>query len=75
MSDIIITTTVTVGGTTLTTNNKMFDLKRDNWNILGQLTLNELLDMGKAIDAMAKEMAKIDISDYGIRSGEDWGKV
>jgi hypothetical protein len=66
MSDIIITTTVTVGGTTLTTNNKMFDLKRDNWNILGQFTLNELLDMGKAIDAMAKEMAKIDLTKGGL---------
>lgn len=62
MSDIIIQTIVTVGGTSITTNNKMFDLKCDNWNILGQFTLNELLDMKKAIDAMSKEMAKIDLS-------------
>ena len=62
MSDVIITTTVTVGGTSITTNNKMFDLKRDNWNILGQFTLNELLDMKKAIETMSKEMAKIDLS-------------
>lgn len=65
MSDIKIETIVTVGGTSIITNNKIFDLKRDNWNILGQFTLNELIDMGKAIDAMAKEMAKIDLSDSG----------
>lgn len=76
MSDIIIKTTVSVGGTSLITKNRMFTLKRNDCCELGDFTLNELIDMGKAIDAMVKEMGKVDLTDSrNLFDDKSWGKV
>lgn len=67
MSEIEITTSVKIGNLKIETSGKLFKVIGLDGVGLPLMSLNELIDLGKAIEAMRLEMGKIDLSkDMGV---------
>ena len=75
MSEIEITTSVKIGNLKIETSGKLFKVIGLDGVGLPLMSLNELIDLSKAIDAMSLEMAKISLKELGGHIGDkDWAK-
>jgi len=74
MSEIKITTSVKIGNLKIETSGKLFKVIGLDGVGLPLMSLNELIDLGKAIEAMSLEMAKISLKELGGSSDKDWAK-